>query len=160
MLVGATLVAAIVSAYFNSLGAPFVFDDLLAIPENPTIRRLWPLTDVLFPPRGEGLSVEGRPVLNLTLAFNYAIGGTAVRGYHVVNLAIHSLATLTLFGLLRRTLLLPRLRERFGRDALPLSAIIAVLWSLHPLQTESVTYVIQRAESLRSEEHTSELQSR
>src|SRR5687768_4148784 len=148
MLVGATLVAAIVAAYLNSLGGPFVFDDLLAIPENPTIRQLWPLTDVLFPPRGEGLSVEGRPVLNLTLAVNYAIGGTAVRGYHVLNLAIHALAMLTLLGLVRRTLLLPRLRERFGRHALPIAAIIAALWSLHPLQTESVTYVIQRAESL------------
>src|SRR5688572_32949903 len=105
MLVSATLVAAIVAAYLNSLGGPFVFDDLLAITENPTIRRLWPLTDVLFPPRGEGLSVEGRPVLNLTLAINYAIGGTSVRGYHVVNILIHALATLTLFGVVRHTLL-------------------------------------------------------
>ena len=148
MLIGAALVVAIVAAYLNSLDGPFVFDDALAIPENPTIRRLWPLTDVLFPPRGEGLSVEGRPVLNLTLALNFAIGGTAVRGYHVVNVAIHSLAALTLFGLVRRTLVLPRLRERFGRHALPIAAIIVALWSLHPLQTESVTYVIQRAESL------------
>src|SRR5688572_33030910 len=113
MLVSATLVAAIVAAYLNSLGGPFVFDDLLAILENPTIRRLWPLTDVLFPPRGEGLTVEGRPVLNLTLALNHAIGGTAVRGYHVFNLIVHALAALTLFGVVRRTLLLPRLRTRF-----------------------------------------------
>ena len=148
MLVSAALVAAIFAAYFNSLHVPFVFDDLLAIPENPTIRRLWPLTHVLFPPRGEGLSVEGRPVLNFTLALNYAIGGTAVRGYHILNLAIHSLAALILFGLVRRTLYLPRLCDRFGRHALPIASIVAALWSLHPLQTESVTYVIQRAESL------------
>ncbi|MES2697393.1 MAG: tetratricopeptide repeat protein [Verrucomicrobiota bacterium] len=142
------LVAAIFAAYANSIDAPFVFDDPLAIVENPTIRQLWPLTDVLLPPRGEGLSVEGRPVLNLTLALNYAVGGTAVRGYHLVNIAIHALAALTLLGLARRAFTLPRLRTRFGAAALPLATLISLLWALHPLQTESVTYVIQRAESL------------
>jgi tetratricopeptide (TPR) repeat protein len=146
--VGVGLIVAIVTAYHNSLPVPFVFDDPLAIVENPTIRKLWPLSDVILPPRGEGVTVEGRPVLNLTLAVNHAIGGTAVRGYHVVNVAIHALATLTLFGLVRRTLLLPRLRERFGRDALWIAAFVALSWSLHPLQTESVTYVVQRAEAL------------
>lgn len=145
---GAALGAAIVAAYINSLSVPFVFDDPLAITENPTIRHLWPLSDVLFPPQGKGLSVEGRPVLNLTLALNHAIGGTSARSYHVVNILIHALSTLTLFGLVRRTLLLPRLHQRFGPAALPLAAIVAALWSLHPLQTESVTYIIQRAESL------------
>lgn len=144
----AVLVGAIFAVYANSLAGPFVFDDPLAIVENPTIRKLWPLRDVLMPPRGEGLSVEGRPILNLTLALNYAAGGTAVRGYHVVNIGIHALATLTLFGLVRRTLRLPRLRGRFGEAALPLAFVVALLWALHPLQTESVTYVIQRAEAL------------
>jgi protein O-mannosyl-transferase len=150
MLVGAGLVAAVIAAYHNSFGGPFVFDDPLAITENPTIRQLWPLTDVLFPPQGEGLSVEGRPVLNLTLAVNYAVGGTTVRGYHAVNLFIHVLATLTVFGLVRRTLRLPGLGAHFAANALPLAGVIAALWSLHPLQTESVTYIIQRAESLVS----------
>ncbi len=149
ILLAATLiVAAAGSAYHNSFDGPFVFDDLLAIPDNPTIRRLLPLTDVLLPPHGGGLSVEGRPVLNLTLALNYAVGGTGVRGYHVANLAIHTLAALTLFGLLRRAFLLPRLRERFGTAALPLATVIAALWAVHPLQTAAVTYVIQRAEAL------------
>jgi hypothetical protein len=66
VLVGCGLVGAILAAYQNSLAVPFVFDDPLAITANPTIRKLWPLSDVLLPPRGEGLSVEGRPVLNLT----------------------------------------------------------------------------------------------
>jgi tetratricopeptide (TPR) repeat protein len=148
LLAATVIMAAGGAAYHNSFDGPFVFDDLLAIPENPTIRRLWPLTDVLLPPRGEGLSVEGRPVLNLTLALNYAVGGTAVRGYHVVNLAIHLFAALTLFGLLRCTFLLPRFRERFGAAALPLATVIATLWAVHPLTTAAVTYVIQRAEAL------------
>ena len=148
VLAGTVVVLAILAAYANSLAAPFVFDDPLAIVANPTIRKLWPLSDVLLPPRGEGLSVEGRPIVNLTLAVNYAFGGTTVRGYHGVNIAIHALAALTLLGLVRRTLLLPRLCGRFGDVALPLATAIALLWALHPLQTESVTYVVQRAESL------------
>jgi protein O-mannosyl-transferase len=144
----ALLVLAVIAAYYNSLDVPFVFDDPLAIVENPTIRKLWPLGDVLLPPRGKGVSVEGRPIVNFTLALNYANGGTSVRGYHVVNIAIHALATLTLFGLVRRTLRLPRLRSQFGEAALPIAAAIAFLWALHPLQTESVTYVVQRAEAL------------
>jgi Flp pilus assembly protein TadD len=142
------LVAAILGAYHNSFDGPFVFDDVPAITENPTIRQLWPLTEVIIPPRGEGLTVEGRPVLNLSLAVNHAIGGTSVRGYHVFNAAVHVLAALTLFGVVRRTLLLPRMRDRFGEAALPLATVVALLWALHPLQTQSVTYVIQRAEAL------------
>jgi tetratricopeptide (TPR) repeat protein len=87
-------------------------------------------------------------VLNLTLAINYALGGVTPWGYHVVNLAIHILAGLTLFGIVRRTLMQPPLRECFGAAANELALALAVLWALHPLQTESVTYLSQRAESL------------
>ncbi|HUR56101.1 MAG TPA: tetratricopeptide repeat protein, partial [Opitutaceae bacterium] len=114
----------------------------------PSIRQLWPLTDVLMPPRGKGLTVEGRPVLNLSLALNHATGGLTVRGYHVFNVVVHALAALTLYGVVRRTLLLPRMRGRPGDAAHSLAALVALLWALHPLQTESVTYVIQRAEAL------------
>ena len=148
LLAGALLVVAVLAAYANSLHAPFVFDDLAAIRDNPTIRRLWPLDAVLAPPHLKGATVGGRPVVNLTLALNYAGGGTNVAGYHVVNLAIHAGAGLLLLGLVRRLLLRPPLRDRFAGAALPLAGAIAALWALHPLQTESVTYVVQRAESL------------
>ena len=55
---------------------------------------------------------------------------------------------MTLFGVVRRTLLQPRLRERFGAAANELALAVAVIWIVHPLQTESVTYMIQRAESI------------
>jgi protein O-mannosyl-transferase len=51
-------------------------------------------------------------------------------------------------GVVRRTLRQPTLRERFGASANGLALATAVLWMVHPLQTESVTYVIQRAESM------------
>ncbi|MCX6955935.1 MAG: tetratricopeptide repeat protein [Verrucomicrobia bacterium] len=142
------LTAATVAAYHNSFAAPFVFDDVPAIVENPSIRHLWPLSEVLAPSLAGGVTVSGRPVVNLSLALNYAVSGPAVWSYHGVNLAIHLAAGLLLFGLVRRTLLTPPLRERFGAASLPLALAAAALWTLHPLQTESVTYVVQRAESL------------
>lgn len=140
--------AAGLAAYHNSLAGPFVFDDIPAIVENPSIRQLWPLGDVLAPGTHGGVTTAGRPIVNLSLALNHALSGSAVWSYHVVNLAIHLLAGLALFGWVRRTLLTPLLRARFGADALPLAVCIAALWTLHPLQTESVTYIVQRAESL------------
>ena len=144
---GVIVLAALI-AYGNTFSVPFVLDDGESITDNPTIRHLWPIGPVLSPPGG-GITVSGRPLLNLTLAVNYALGGTAVWGYHAFNLAVHILAGLTLFGIVRRTLTLqPALRERFGAAALPLGLVVALLWVLHPLQTESVTYIAQRAESL------------
>ena len=144
----ACLVGAILAVYHNSFSGPFVFDDGPAVLGNPTIRHLSALGDVLSPPREGGQTVGGRPVVNLSLAVNYALGGVSVRGYHVFNLIVHTLGALALFGIARRTLLQPALRERYGFSATPLALAVALLWAVHPLLTESVTYVIQRAESL------------
>jgi tetratricopeptide (TPR) repeat protein len=144
----ACLVGAILAAYHNSFSGPFVFDDGPAVLGNPTIRHLSAFGDVLSPPREGGQTVGGRPVVNLSLAVNYALGGVGVRGYHVFNLIVHTLGALALFGIARRTLLQPALRERYGSSATPLALAVALLWAVHPLLTESVTYVIQRAESL------------
>jgi protein O-mannosyl-transferase len=138
----AAIVAAALAAYHNSWHGPFVFDDASSIVTNPTIRQLWPLPGPLSTPT-TNVTAQGRPILNLSLALNYAAGGTAPAGYHVVNLLIHLLAGLTLFGLIRRTL---QRKGIAGGTEIALAA--AVLWTVHPLQTESVTYIIQRAESL------------
>jgi len=129
----------------SSFSVPLLFDDFVAVTENQSIRHLWPIGRVLF---SSSSTTVGRPLLNLTLALNYAFGGTAVRGYHAVNLGIHLLAGLTLLGIVRRTLSLPKLSERFGEAALPLALSVALLWTLHPVQTVAVTYISQRAESL------------
>ena len=142
---GALVAAAALAAYHNSFSGPFIFDDLTSICGNPSLRHL---AHALKPPDSIGTTATGRPVLNLTLALNYAWTGPAVWSYHLVNLAIHLGASLLLFGFIRRTLLLPALRARFGQASLPVACLAALLWAVHPLQTESVTYVIQRAESL------------
>ncbi|HKQ47257.1 MAG TPA: tetratricopeptide repeat protein [Phycisphaerae bacterium] len=139
------IVLAGIVVYANSLGGPFIFDDQDGIVENSTIRQWWPLSGVLSPPRNT--TVAGRPVANLTLALNHAAGGLSTRGYHVVNLLIHLCAGLVLFGIVRRTLLCLK-DQRFHASATGLATATALLWVVHPLQTESVTYVIQRVESL------------
>ena len=142
-LAAALIVLGILAAFHNSFGGAWVFDDFPSIRDNPTLRHLWPPGSALSPPPG-GTTVSGRPILNLSFAINYALGGADVRGYHALNLAIHVFAALTLFGVIRRTL---------GRTAPPgrarlIAFAVALLWGVHPLQTESVTYIVQRAESL------------
>jgi len=145
-LAALTIAVAVIAMYHNTFSVPFLMDDLCTVVENWSIRHLWPLRDAVWP-SPEGL-LGGRPVVQFSFALNYAFGGLSPVGYHAVNLIIHVLAGLTLFGLVRRTLQRPILRERFGAHATPLALVAALLWGVHPLQTESVTYVLQRCESL------------
>ena len=134
---------AALAVYANGFSGAFILDDVERIEQNPTIRHLWPPRPWLLPS-----PVNPRPLVGATLAVNYALGRFDVWGYHAVNLAIHILAAWTLFGIVRRTLSLPRMRERFGTAATPLALAAALVWTVHPLQTAAVTYVIQRSESL------------
>ena len=140
------IAAAVGLAYGNTFRVPFVFDDLDSVGANASLRHLG---TARFPPVGSGATVSGRPMLNLSLAFNYAWTGLAPWSYHAVNLAIHLAAALVLFGLLRRTCARPGLRAALGgRTPEAVALAGALLWAVHPLLTESVTYVAQRAESL------------
>lgn len=130
------MIAAGLAAYANSLAGAFVLDDHAHILDNPSIR-------ALGLPARDG----GRPLVALTLALNYAAGGVDPRGYHAVNLAVHLLAALALFGLVTRTLRRGAHRGD-GPTAERLGLAAAVLWVAHPLTTQGVTYVIQRGESM------------
>ncbi len=115
MLAAGLIVLAIAAAFSDSFAGPFIRDDGYAIRGNPTIRQLWPLWKTLCPPNTRGQTVSGRPLLNLSFAVNYAISGYDVWSYHATNLAIHILAALLLFGVVRRTLLLPTMRDRWAQ---------------------------------------------
>lgn len=142
----AIIIAAGIFAYSNSFQVPFLFDDLANILDNPTIRSLRNIGQVLSPLTGSG--VGDRPFINFTLAVNYAVSGEKVWSYHALNLFVHIMAALTLFGIVRRTLSSGRMKKEFDRMAVPLALGSALIWMLHPLQTQAVTYVIQRCESL------------
>jgi Tfp pilus assembly protein PilF len=134
------------AAYLNSFRVPFLMDDDGAVLKNPSVRNLSKLGAVLWP--AETMTTAGRPLLNLSFAVNYALNAESVAGYHAMNLAVHVFASLALFGVVRRTLTLPRWSPGL-REAAPVVAGVAALWwGLHPLQTASVTYISQRAEAL------------
>ena len=140
-------------AYATSLSGPFLYDDQPAIVKNTQIRTLSPLSVPLTPPRDT--AVAGRPLPNLSLAVNYAMGGLDVRAYHLTNIALHLLVSLLLFGIVRRTLMGgskdPLLRPMPPEVALHADALAlgcALVWVLHPLNTEVVDYTVQRTESM------------
>lgn len=141
-----TLMVAVSLAYLHCARVPFIFDDRPGIERNDSIRHVWPLTIPLQPPV-TAAGAAGRPIVNLSLAVNYAIGGLNPSGYHVANVAFHIVAALLLCGVVGRTLArVPAWRSR----ARTLALAIALLWAVHPLVTESVVCVIQRNEILAS----------
>ena len=134
------IVCAGLLAYANSMSGVFLFDDTPNIERNEHIRQLWPSVYLSHPgPRSLGM---------YTFAINYAIHGLDVWGYHVVNLAIHLSSGLLLFGVVRRTLRRDNLASRYGEAADGIAFAVALLWVVHPLQTQAVTYIVQRLESL------------
>ena len=130
-------------AYLNSFTGDFVFDDIPEIASNPALDRLWPPWGPMF-----GGENPARPLPYFSFAVDRAIWGNATFGYHLTNLVVHVIAALALFDLTRRTLLSPRLRDCWGSRAVSLALVIAGLWAVHPLQTQAVTYVYQRIESM------------
>ena len=130
--------AAVLLAYANSFSVPFLLDDEGSIVSNPTLGSFW---DALQPPPG-GDTVSGRPLLNVSFALSNALSGLDVWGYHLLNVLIHAGGALLVYGLVRRT------AARSGGDAGWFALVVALIWGLHPLQTEAVTYISQRAEAL------------
>lgn len=121
----ALITLAVLVAYHGSFGVPFVFDDT-GILDTATLHTFsW-----------RTVAGTTRPLVQLSLALNWAVGGPNVVGYHVVNLLVHLGAALALYGIAARSL------------ATGTALAVALVWAVHPLQTESVTYVVQRAESL------------
>ena len=108
----AVIVLAAAVVYANSLSAPFIFDDEVAIVANPAIRSL---SGAWSQPPNTPLA--GRPVAGLTFALNFAANEVDAAAYRATNIAIHIACALLLFGLVRRTLALSHLRARFGGAA-------------------------------------------
>jgi len=144
-----------VAIYSNTLGVPFVFDDSQNIRANRHIRiaRLgWrELREAALE------SPSPRPLANLSFALNYYFGGYEPAGYHVVNVAIHVVNGVLVY-LLALILLQPGLgtgqptRSELPRSRAPpvaaMSLLAAAIFVAHPLQTQSITYIVQRMSSL------------
>jgi hypothetical protein len=129
------VIAAAAAAYAGTFDVPFQFDDVSAVAENATIRTL--SVDALRPPANRS-PTAGRPLVNLSLALNYAAGGLDVTGYHVVNLTLHIACALLVFALVRGAW---HRSVRLQPDIEPawFAGAIAIAWAVHPLNTGAVT---------------------
>jgi Flp pilus assembly protein TadD len=141
-LVVILLAAVAVATYWSGLRAPFVWDDDIAITTNQSIHQI---AESLNPPIET--PVAGRPVVNLSLALNYAFGELDPLGYHVFNLAVLIASALLLFGIVRRTLA-RQLKAAAETSLTAIAMAPALLWMVHPLLSETVYYTTQRTESL------------
>jgi len=131
-------------AYLPGVNAPMVFDDTVTVRGNSSITPLWPIVPALQPPRDN--TMAARPIVNLTMAVNFAIHQEWPAGYRLVNLSIHMTNVWLVFVILRR--LLPRVPGLpLAGGQLPYVAwLIALVWAVHPMQVESVVYITQRTE--------------
>ncbi len=132
--------------YANTLHSPFVFDDFQNIRHNVAIRlenfnslslrRLLTVSHAVH-----------RPVANASFALHYYLHRYDVVGYHVVNILIHITTGLLLYCFVDMTLHLPGAHRR-EESAAGIAFGTALLWLVHPLQTQSVTYIVQRMTSM------------
>ena len=143
----ALIVFTIVAIYIynNSYDVPFIFDDSDNI-QNPSLRVNELSSDSLMKAAVESTLIK-RPVANISFAINYYFGEYNVRGYHLVNIFIHIAAAYFLFLLLNITLKLRVNKEKYNKCFL-ISILAALLWLAHPLATQSVTYLVQRMNSM------------
>jgi protein O-mannosyl-transferase len=143
----AVIALATIVTFWPALRVPFFFDDLGDIVSNPDIRQVWPPAWLSAgPPHSNALA--GRPVSAFSFAIVHALAGLSPLAQHACNLLLHCLSALLLFELIRRTLMLPRAGAHDPGIAAALAGVVALLWALHPLQTEPVAYAVERTELL------------
>ncbi|MBL8789225.1 MAG: tetratricopeptide repeat protein [Rhizobiales bacterium] len=148
-LVPATiLVLAIILAWSDSFAVPFIFDDITNIVRNDLVRGFWH-GEVADGRYTSALHLSHlRPVGLFSFRLNYALGGFNTFGYHVTNTCIHIINALLAWAVTERALRSHAMALVFWRRATLLAWTVAAIWALHPLQTEAVTYIVQRLESM------------
>ncbi len=143
------IAALVLAAYSNSFDASFQFDDHVAIVENPTLRSAALFTNPLAMYRAGGVDGVCRFVGYLTFGIDRHLWGLDVRGYHATNLLVHVAASLLVYAFVLLLFRTPRLaRSELAGDAPWVALLAAALFAAHPLQTQAVTYVVQRFASL------------
>ena len=136
------LAVAVGCVYGHTLDVPFYLDDAFSIVDNPSLaswndfHSIWSYAHLRF-------------LGYVSFALNREWNGLNVAGYHVVNLVIHFLAGVSVFALAKGLLKTPALQERGSRPNLKWFPLVsALLFLVHPLQTQAVTYIVQRLASL------------
>ena len=148
-LIAVALIAAVaLVAYSNTFHVPFHFDDRANILENSNVRiKTWTWDRVERLIRSTYKETI-RVVAYLTFALNYTFGEFNVFGYHLVNLLVHVAAGVLLYAFLMLTLNLPSLRGQYGGISYKVALFTALIFVAHPIQTQAVTYIVQRMASM------------
>ena len=146
-ILGLSLLAIlIIGIYSNTLEAPFVFDDNMNIQNNRSIQLTTFTIEKIVRAGFEGHS-SNRPFANISFALNYYFHQYHVTGYHVVNILIHITTGIFLYLFVRTTLRLPLLHYK-DTTTTWIAGFTVLIWLVHPLHTQSVTYIVQRMNSL------------
>lgn len=146
------LVIVISAAYANSIHSSWHFDDSYNIVENPRLhinKLSWEeLSQAVYSPLSEDDKIT-RPVALISFALNYYFNGLDTTGYHLVNILIHIITAFFSYLVFKQTLEI--LRNKRGVEDqflnvpyLDIALLGAALWALHPIQTQAVTYIVQR----------------
>lgn len=143
-----TIFIIILAIYSNTFHASWHFDD----EQNILDRKAIHLTKITWQEMKKTFfNDEGnlyRPAACLSLALNYYFGKDNVFGYHLVNISIHVLASIFLFLFIYHTLNLAILKARYGPNSYFIALLATVLWAANPIQTQAVTYIVQRMASM------------
>jgi tetratricopeptide (TPR) repeat protein len=139
------------ACYYNSFQAGWHFDDVANIVLNTPlhISDLSPetlkQTFFAYPDNPDKFT---RPVSNLTFALNWFFGQDRVFGYHLVNFIIHVLTTLFLYHSCLLLLETPAINKKYDKCKFFIAGLAAILWAVNPIQTQAITYIVQRMASL------------
>jgi len=147
---GILLVAAclIVIVYANSLRVPLYLDDSLGLDFMNSLRLDGLSFQGLYDVALKG-PVKNSPLANLTLALNaYFSKSPSPTGFHLVNIFFHLAAFLAVFLFLKELLWLTSVPENLRKKGFGLAIAASALWAVHPIQTQAVTFITQRATSL------------
>jgi tetratricopeptide (TPR) repeat protein len=137
--------------FFNTLNAAFQLDDFRNITQNSTLHidNLSPSTLYnVASGNAEKGKVLYRPVSYISFAVNWYFGKDDVTGYHGVNLAIHILISFFLYLAILALFDTPKLGQKYREDKYFIAVLAACLWAVNPIQTQAVTYIVQRMAAL------------
>lgn len=139
--------------YSNSFSASWHFDDFPNIVTNRGIH----ISDIGMGSITKALHANPinnskliRPVAYLSFAINWYFGKHHVFGYHLINLAIHIIVAFVLFLSILTLLRSPNVSVAYKGDEYFIALLASVLWSIHPIQVQAVTYIVQRMASMAS----------
>ena len=146
-----TISILIFSIYANTFHASWHFDDEQNIEKNARLHLTdlsWQNVKNTFFASTDGSGKLYRPVACLSFAINYYFGKSNVFGYHLTNICIHLISSLFLFLFIYGVLRLPVLEARYGPHAYSIALLSTVLWAVNPIQTQAITYIVQRMASM------------